>query len=131
MARSRRERLSERARGRCEYCAMPETHDALPFQLDHIRSRKHAGASTLANLAFTCLACNSYKGSNIAGIDPDTQTLQPLFNPRSDYWGDHFEWDGATLLGKTPIGRTTISVLRINLADRVEHRRLLMEAGVF
>jgi hypothetical protein len=35
------------------------------------------------------------------------------------------------LVGKTAIGRATIQVLRMNAADRVEHRRLLMAAGLF
>jgi hypothetical protein len=30
----------------------------------------------------------------------------------------------------TPVGRTTIVVLRINLRDRIEHRRLLIAAGL-
>jgi hypothetical protein len=34
------------------------------------------------------------------------------------------------LRGLTAIGRTTIDVLRINLPERVEHRRLLQQLGV-
>jgi hypothetical protein len=60
-----------------------------------------------------------------------TDELEPLFNPRVDDWTEHFEWDGAELTGKTAIGRTTIAVLRINLAERVQHRERLIAAGVF
>jgi hypothetical protein len=35
------------------------------------------------------------------------------------------------LVGRTAVGRTTISVLRINLPDRVRLRRELIEEGVF
>lgn len=131
MAVSRRQRVWDRAGGRCEYCRMPQDLDIQPFQLDHVRARKHAGPTTPANLALSCLPCNSYKGSNVAGYDPEGDDLQPLFNPRLDDWDEHFVWDGPVLRGKTPIGRATIDVLRINLPERVEHRRLLIEAGVF
>jgi hypothetical protein len=74
---------------------------------------------------------NSHKGPNIAGIDPESETLQPLFNPRLQRWEEHFEGDGALLRGKTPIGRKTIAVLEINAPRRVRQRRFLMEAGSF
>ena len=108
---------------------MPQELDIQPFQLDHIRAQKHAGPTTAANLALCCLPCNSYKGANVAGYDPESDELQPLFNPRHDEWEEHFAWDGPVLSGKTPIGRATIAVLRINLRERIEHRRLLIEAG--
>jgi hypothetical protein len=66
-----------------------------------------------------------------ATIDPESDELQPLFNPRLDDWDEHFAWDGPFLRGKTAIGRTTIDVLRINVAERVEHSRLLIAAGLF
>ena len=131
MATSQRQRVWDRAAGCCEYCRMPQELDVQPFEIDHIRARKHAGATVIANLALSCFPCNSYKGSNVAGYDPDGCGLQPLFNPRQDEWNDHFEWDVALIRGKTPIGRVTIEVLRINLLERVEHRRLLMLAGLF
>jgi len=82
-------------------------------------------------MRYVCSFCNSYKGPNIAGYDPQLNKLQRLFNPRSDEWHDHFEWDGAILLGTTAIGRTTVEVLRINAADRVAHRLLLIDSGLF
>jgi hypothetical protein len=57
--------------------------------------------------------------------------MAPLFNPRSESWDDHFAWDGAVLRGKTPIGSATIELLRINQAERVKHRRLLMQLGLW
>jgi hypothetical protein len=131
MAPSRRELVRIRAANCCEYCQMPQPLDVQPFQVDHIRAEKHGGRTTLANLALACLPCNTFKGPNIAGYDPLTNTLQRLFHPRRDKWVDHFRWDGPILAGKTPVGRTTIVVLAINASDRVEHRRLLLRAGVF
>jgi hypothetical protein len=131
MARARREQVWERANGCCEYCQMPQQLDVRPFQLDHVRAQKHRGPSGLNNAALACLPCNSYKGPNIAGYDPELNRLQRLFNPRLDDWHEHFEWVGAVLAGKTAIGRTTIEVLRINAPDRVAHRNLLIGGGVF
>lgn len=130
MAKSLRQLVQARAKRRCEYCQLPESCDVQPFQMDHIRARKHAGASNLENIAWSCLPCNSYKGPNVAGYEPETDRLVPLFNPRKEVWSEHFAWKGARLIGLTPIGRTTISVLRINQPERVEHRRLLLTLGV-
>jgi hypothetical protein len=49
-----------------------------------------------------------------------------LFNPRRDNWHDHFEWYGATLVGKTSHGRATIAVLAINERVRTQYRAALM-----
>jgi hypothetical protein len=54
-----------------------------------------------------------------------------LFNPRTQRWDERFEWNGPKLVGKTAVGRATIVLLRINNADRVEHRRVLIAAGLF
>ena len=83
------------------------------------------------NLALACFNCNTFKGTNIAGMDPMTHQLTPLFHPRQHNWDEHFTWDGPVLVGRTPIGRATVDVLRINLPDRVEHRRSLIEEDVF
>jgi hypothetical protein len=131
MAKSRRQQVWQRANSCCEYCQMPQEHDPRPFHLDHIRPQKHDGPTVLDNLALSCAACSLFKGSNAAGYDPDTDTLQPLFNPRTQNWPEHFAWNGPTLLGLTPIGRTTVRVLNINERLRVLHRELLIELGVF
>jgi hypothetical protein len=109
---------------------MPQAYDVLPFQIDHIISLKHRGPSDAANLALSCYNCNAYKGPNIAGIDPDTEELTRLFNPRQDQWHEHFLWDGPNLTSRTAIGRTTIDVLSINLPERVELRRTLISIGI-
>ncbi len=83
------------------------------------------------NLALSCAACSLFKGSNPAGFDPNTGTLHPLFNPRTQSWSEHFTWNGAALVGLTGIGRATIRVLRINDALRIRHRELLMRLEVF
>lgn len=131
MAKSRRQLAIDRADDCCEYCQMPQKHDVRPFQLDHIRARKHRGSTELSNLCWSCLPCNSYKGSDASAYDPESNTLVPLFNPRVQDWDDHLEWNGPELVGKTAIGRPALLLLRINDPDRVEHRRLLIAAGQF
>jgi hypothetical protein len=75
------QRVWQRARARCEYCQMPQEFDPLPFQIDHIIARKHRGRTRMENLALACFACNNHQGPNIAGIDPDTHAVTPLFHP--------------------------------------------------
>ena len=123
--------VRRRAQGRCEYCLFPEALARLPFQIDHIIARKHGGVASPDNLAWSCLYCNSYKGSNLSGIDPDTGALVRLFHPRKDAWTEHFRWEVALLVGRTPIGRATIEVLRINDPDAIAVRASLIQEGVF
>jgi hypothetical protein len=120
-----------RAQGRCEYCHFPESAAELPFHIDHIVAEKHDGDTVSANLAWACFSCNLRKGSNIAGIDPESGSLTRLYHPRTDQWPDHFEWDGVSLRGKTNVGRTTIAVLAINDADSVAVRDALRDEGIF
>ena len=110
---------------------MPAALDEAPFQVDHVRAAKHHGPTELSNLAWACFACNIHKSCNAAGYDPETDEMQPLFNPREQDWQEHFEWHGSRLRGKTPIARATIDVLGVNADDRVAYRRELIKEGCF
>src|SRR5947209_12875001 len=114
------------APGRCEYCHVPEEPEGLRHVLDHVIARQHGGETSAGNLALCCGRCNRSKGPNVAGIDPDTGQLTRLFHPRQDRWHDHFRWEGPALVGRTPVGRTTIVVLAINLPIRVAARKALL-----
>jgi hypothetical protein len=118
------------AQGRCEYCHFPVAAAELPFHIDHIIAEKHGGLTDSTNLAWAWFSCNMHKGPNIAGLDPETSELTRLFNPRSDPWPDHFEWDGACMRGKTAVGRTTITVLQVNVSDSVAVREALRDEGM-
>jgi hypothetical protein len=131
MAAALRNQIRQRAADRCEYCQLPQKCTILPHEVDHIRSDKLHGATTLQNGAWSCAQCNRAKGPNASGFDPLTDKLVRLFHPRKDRWDKHFAWDGPVLVGATRIGRATIDVLRINHADRVEHRQLLIAANQF
>jgi hypothetical protein len=120
-----------RARDCCEYCRMPQAYDTLTFEIDHVIALKHRGPTRAENLALACFLCNNSKGPNIAGLDPVTRKLTKLYNPRRHKWRRHFRWDGPLLVGKTPVGRTTVAVLEMNLPHRVAHREALIDEGVF
>ncbi len=120
----------QRARACCEYCRMSQVYEELTLEIDHVIPEKHGGPTRLGNLALSCFLCNSFKGYDLAGIDPKTKKIAKLFNPRRHKWDRHFRWDGALLIGRTAIGRTPIVVLRINLDYRVAHRQELIEEGV-
>jgi hypothetical protein len=110
---------------------MPQDYDEVTFEVDHIVSRKHGGPTRAGNLCLSCFSCNSSKGSDIAGRDGLTRKLTPLFNPRRHRWTRHFRWHGAMLVGRTAIGRVTVTVLNINDPFRVELRQGLIEEGLF
>ena len=123
--------LQKQAQDRCEYCHGPISLAELSFQVDHIIARKHGGTSEQDNLALSCFYCNSYKGPNIAGIDPQSSEIVRLFHPRKDEWTEHFQWADATLFGLTPVGRATIQVLGINDPNAIAVRESLMSEGVY
>ena len=70
-----------------------------------------------------CLFCNRHKGPNLSGLDPLSEQLTLLFNPRNNRWDEHFQQDANGLMrGLTAIGRTTVYVLDMNAPQRVELR---------
>jgi hypothetical protein len=131
MERSLDRTVRSRAKGRCEYCLLPQSASKLAFPFDHIIARQHGGRTTPENLALCCGRCNLHKGPNIAGIDPVTGQLTRLFNPRADLWSHHFRFDGATMTGLTDIGRTTIAVLALNQQQAILVRQSLIDLGEF
>ncbi len=101
-----REFVRNRAAHRCEYCRIPQ--DALlwaKFHIEHIRARQHGGTDDPENLALACRRCNLCKGPNLSSIDPETEVLARLFNPRTDSWSEHFALVGHRIIGLTNIGR--------------------------
>lgn len=126
-----REIVTARAQGRCEYCRYPQAASFLTFEIEHIIARKHGGLSIESNLALACPFCNNAKGSDIGSLDPDTGELMPLFNPRTQFWEDHFQLEGPQIVALTSIGRVTVNLLRFNHPDRLVERQLLIAAGIY
>jgi HNH endonuclease len=76
----------------------------VPFHIEHKRARPHDGTDDPSNLAFSCQNCNLHKGPHLTGIDPETNEIARLFNPREDVRSEHFVVRGAVIVGLTPIG---------------------------
>jgi len=124
-----RQQVRRRAGGRCEYCLIHEDDSYVSYQIDHILARKHGGMTTLNNLAFTCVLCNRYKGSDIAAPDPKTGEIVPLFHPRRQRWQEHFTLQEAVIVPLSSTGRATAALLRLNAPQRVLERMELLKAG--
>ncbi len=115
--------VRSRAGNCCEYCGLPQSAvPAATLRVDHVRSRQHGGSDDPSNLTLACRHCNLHKGPNLTGIDPDTDQIVPLFNPRQDTHSRHFTVRGSLIVGLTPIGRATVAVLAMNSADQLETR---------
>ena len=121
--------VRQRAALRCEYCLLAEEDAYFPHEADHVIAVKHGGPTAPENLALACLDCNRFKGSDLASLDPETGTLTPLFNPRSDDWAAHFSAANGLVVGKTAVARTTLALLRVNAPSRVEIRSALGALG--
>jgi 5-methylcytosine-specific restriction endonuclease McrA len=111
-----RQRIRQRANFLCEYCHSSEESSASLFTFDHLMPQSLGGNDSEDNLALACHRCNGRRYNFTSGIDPETQTLVPLFNPRQNQWSEHFIWstDGQKILGITLIGRATIKRLDMN-----------------
>jgi hypothetical protein len=118
-----------RAGNRCEYCLVHQDDAASRYQVDHVIAEKHGGTTTLDNLALSCLPCNRRKSSDIAANDPMTGALTRLFNPRIQVWSEHFQIEGAQIVGLTAEGRTTVEFLQLNAHERLLEREELINAG--
>jgi hypothetical protein len=118
-----RQAVRERAKYLCEYCHSPERLSANRFTLDHIIPQSLGGSDDITNLALACRRCNERRYNFIAGINPETQEIVPLFNPRQQKWVEHFVWtDQGTLIeGITPTGRATCVRLDLNDTRYPDH----------
>jgi hypothetical protein len=128
---SLRRLVFDRARGRCEYCLLPQAAAVYQHEPDHIVPRQHDGETTAGNLALSCTRCNRYKGPNVGSFDPETGQLVPFYNPRTQTWADHFRLDGPIIQPLTPEGRVTVKILRLNDVVRIEERTLLIEIELY
>ncbi len=109
---------------------MAQEHSALRFHIEHVIAQQHGGTDDPENLALACPECNYQKGTNLSGVDPDTGKVTRLFDPRRDRWADHFTRNAALVVGRTPVGRTTVWLLEMNTDDRFRLRELLVRLGL-
>lgn len=119
----------ERANRCCEYCQTCEKNIGQPMHIEHILP---SGGDTLDNLCLSCASCNLSKALAVTEVDPITNTVVSLFNPRTQLWNQHFRWieGGLRLDGLTATGRATIIRLKINQERMVAARSTWLTAGV-
>jgi 5-methylcytosine-specific restriction endonuclease McrA len=112
-----RQTVRERANYLCEYCHSPERLSANRFTVDHLTPKSLSGSDDLNNLALACRRCNERRYNFVAGIDPETKEIVPIFNPRQQNWKEHFIWtdNGVMIEGITAVGRATC--IRLDLND--------------
>ncbi|NEO28672.1 MAG: HNH endonuclease [Kamptonema sp. SIO4C4] len=125
-------RVRETASYRCGYCLSPQHLVMARLEIEHILPLSKGGTNEESNLWLACPLCNRVKGEKTEEVDPETGEKVPLFNPRQQRWGDHFQWteDGVRIVGKTPTGRATVVALRLDSdPDAIEVRRYWVMAG--
>src|SRR5213593_3112702 len=101
---------------RCGYCLSAETVTGIPLEIEHIIPESLGGLTVRENLWLACHRYNKYKGNRTEAMDPITQEMAPLFNPRQQPWREHFRWslDGTQVIGVTSSGRATVEALQMN-----------------
>lgn len=123
-----RKKVKERAQSRCEYCRIHEEDSFLIFEIEHIISQKHGGGSELENLAYACPQCNQFKGTDLTTFLDDYNDIVTLFNPRKQDWFEYFGVEAGEIFGKNRIAKATIKLLKLNTAERIIIRKILMKA---
>ncbi|MBW4686501.1 MAG: HNH endonuclease [Komarekiella atlantica HA4396-MV6] len=110
------EQVRRRANYLCEYCHASEQWQYVQFTVDHTMPLSLGGTNNLENLALACFHCNRRKTNRLTATDPQSGEEVALFNPRQHIWSEHFIWsaDGLLIVGLTPIGRATVTVLTLN-----------------
>ena len=126
-----RQKLLTQAQFRCGYCHTQEEISGISLEVDHIQPESAGGLTEEINLWMACSSCNGYKDSQSSAIDPKTGHNAPLFNPRTQTWSSHFQWngDGTIIIGLTEIGRATVHALKLNHSLIVKARRRWTMAG--
>lgn len=126
-----RHRIAVQSRYRCGYCLTLEAVSGIPLTIEHLIPKAKGGDDTEDNLWLSCRLCNEAKGILTEALDPKTNTLVALFNPRTQVWTEHFLWseDQAQIIGITAAGRATVKALSLNSELRVRARLLWVEAG--
>lgn len=123
--------VRQRVADTCEYCLMHQTFSMYSHEIDHAVAIKHGGKTVQENLVLACLPCNRHKGTDLTSIDALSGEITPLFNPRLQFWGEHFESQNGYIAGLTNVGRTTVFLLQFNESSRLQLRRELASKNLY
>lgn len=107
-------KVRRQAKHRCGYCLLPQSLNPNLLEIEHLLATANGGSNAEENLWLACRLCNGYKGTQAEGIDPKTNKIIALFNPRTQDWNENFEWREEKIVGKTPCGRATVQALKLN-----------------
>jgi 5-methylcytosine-specific restriction endonuclease McrA len=130
--------VRQRANYLCEYCHSSERLSPSRFTMEHITPQSLGGSDDTDNLALACRRCNERRYNFTEALDPQTQQIVLLFNPRKQVWLKHFVWakEATVIHGLTPTGRATCECLDLNDERYLEDdsiratRRLWVKAGL-
>jgi hypothetical protein len=97
-----RRQINTDARHRCGYFLTSAKITGTPLEIDHLVPESLGGPTARENLWLACSMCNDHKGNRIAAPDPTTGEIVRLFDPRRQFWLDHFDWnhEGDMVIGK-------------------------------
>lgn len=131
LSRDLRARVADAALHRCGYCQTQEVVVGMPMEIEHIVPVAAGGTSEEDNLWLACPRCNLYKADHRRALDPRTEELVPLFDPRRQVWAEHFSWQegGLIIAGASPSGRATVEALKLNNAFVVRARHIWIAWG--
>jgi len=131
ISKALREKVSSQARHRCGYCLTSEAVVGTPMEIDHLIPQSLGGLTEEDNLWLACSLCNDHKGDRIAALDPMTDEIARLFNPRHQVWREHFAWTAAgdRIVGLTSAGRATVVALNLNRSSLVKARQAWVTVG--
>jgi 5-methylcytosine-specific restriction endonuclease McrA len=107
-------KVRRQAKNRCGYCLLPQSLNPNLLEIEHILATANGGSDNEENLWLACRLCNGHKGTQAETIDPKTNKITALFNPRTQNWNENFEWREEKIVGKTPCGRATVRALKLN-----------------
>lgn len=77
-----RRRIAEHARHRCGYCLTSQKITGMHLDVEHIIPEARGGKTEEDNLWLACPDYNEFKGDRLEGIDPFTEEVVQLFDPR-------------------------------------------------
>lgn len=119
------------ANNRCGYCLCQQEYVWDILEIDHIYPLAKGGKDSEENLWLICSTCNNAKYNKTEAIDDLTNKIVSIFNPRTQNWNEHFGWNknATKIIGKTSIGRATISALNLNRERFIKIRKHWISAG--
>lgn len=131
IAEKLKRKIRRQAKNRCGYCLLPQSLNPSLLEIEHLPATANGGTDDEENLWLACRLCNGYKSVQKESVDSETNEKVPLFNPRTDDWNEHFEWENEKINGKTACGRTTVSALKLKNEIILPVRKRWISAGWF